>query len=123
MPIVTETGKTNAFRFVQTVNDLSKSSRVVVIYSKTKHSSWPWMRNPAWQTFVLAQLAHKASVRDAQFHPGDNVDELCFSAISIAGESSVEHLTLDETIEGRTPPKGFFRRMAWIFAAIVGGLS
>lgn len=114
---IVETGKTNAFKFVQKVNKKAVEGRVVLLYASDKNDPWPWMRNPEWQNLVLDQLEHQARVRDAQFHPADNVDGLCFTAISTAGESRIELLGLDETLDGRTPPAGRFARLKWIFTA------
>lgn len=117
---VIETGKVNAEKFIRHVIDLSRDGRVIVIYAEGRHERWPWMRNPAWQNLVLDGLQFAEDVRDAQFHPADNVDGLCFSAISTAGDSRIERLHLDQVLDGRTPPTGRWARLKWMFTSMVG---
>lgn len=124
--VTPETGKTNAMKFVSLVASKARDGRVIVIHCAEPRGGvkWPWMRNPAWQNYVLDQLEHRAKVRNAEFHPGDNVDTLCFSAISTAGDSNIERLGLQETLDGVTPPAGFFARIKWHFMmAFPGGLT
>lgn len=116
--MVIETGKTNALKFVEVVNKASRDGRVITIYAQDKYKPWPWMRNPAWQNFVLDQLEHRAKVRNAEFHPADNVDGLCFSAISEAGDSRVERLSIDHVLDGRIPPTGRWKRFLWMFTSL-----
>ena len=117
--MIIETGKTNALRFVKKVLSKAHEGRVVVIYAGEKYAPWPWMRNPAWQNFVLDELDQRLSVRNPEFHPADDLDGLCFSCISMIGENKIDRLGLNDTIEGKTPPTGRIAKLRWMIAGML----
>lgn len=126
-----ETGRENAFRFVQHVNELSRATRVIVVHADDRHRPWPWMKNPAWQNLVLDQLEHRATVEDAKFINGDAIDGLLFTAISVAGDHRIERLQLTDSLDGPiedTPWRRFGARLQtmmpglcwWCVGALLG---
>lgn len=120
---IIETGRSNADKFVATVKRMARDGRVVIVYADDRRSPWPWMRNPAWQNYVTDQLEANGEglLRNPEFHSPDNVDGLCFTAISTAGYSRVEMLGLQETLDGQTPPSGRWAKMKWIFTTATMG--
>lgn len=117
--MIIETGQANALRFVKKVLSEAHEGRVVVIYAGQKYAPWPWMRNPAWQNFVLEELDKINEVRSGEFHPADNLDGLCFSCISMIGENKIDRLPLNHTIEGKIPPTGRIAKLRWIFSSLL----
>jgi hypothetical protein len=117
-----ETGIANARRFIAMVDRLSREGRVIVVYADSRkyHQRWPWMANLAWQNVVLDGLSN-INVRHAQFHPGDNVDGLCFSAISVAAVNRIEGLSLNSTLDDVVPPKTWWQKLRWLTVAMFTG--
>jgi hypothetical protein len=120
-----ETGKQNAEKFVRYVTEAARGGRIIVFYADSRSQPWPWMKNPAWQNFVLDRLEESGLVRNAEFHDADNVEGLCFSAISKGGiDHRIERLQLGDTLEGYTPPSGWWDRLKWrLFTEIRGGVQ
>lgn len=97
-----ETGRMNAFKFIEHVNAVSKEHRHVVVDSVGKKKPWPWMDNPQWRALVMEQLPHRATVAPGfRFYAPDSMHgSWTFAAVSTAGESKVRRLELDSTIDG-----------------------
>lgn len=99
-----ETGRENAFRFVEYVEQQARASRVIVVRADDRHHPWPWMSNPEWQNLVMDELDHRNSaVFEAQFIEGDILDSLLFTAISRAGDHRIRRLSLNESLDGPVP--------------------
>lgn len=96
-----ETGRMNAFKFIDHVNDLSKEQRHVVV-DQVGRTPWPWMDNPQWRALVMEQLPHRATIQPGfRFYSPDSMHgSWTFVAVSAAGESRVRRLDLDSTIDG-----------------------
>ena len=104
-PIPEETGEANAQRFVEAVVDQAHEERVIICYPHPGYGGrggpqhgWIWMLNPRWRDRVLELLAQGAPVREAQFHPPDDLDGWTFSAYSTVPVPRIAQLGLDETI-------------------------